>query len=524
MKAEYVPYIVSSLACIVILRWVMNTMKWLWFEPKRLEKCLRKQGFQGTSYKFIFGDMKESTLLRNEALKMAMPMPFDNHYFPRVNPFVHQLLNKFGTNCFMWMGPVPTLQIGEPELVKEVFNRMHEFQKPKTNPLSALLATGLISYEGDKWTKHRRLINPAFYVEKLKLMMPAFRESILEVVKEWEKRVDEEGSAEIDVWPYLTKLTRDGIARAAFGTIYGDERRIFELLSLQKELVLDLLKYSYIPGYIYLPTKGNKKMKAVNNEIQRLLQNVVGNRKKAMEAGEAAKDDLLGLLMDSNYKESRLEGEGKNKKLIMSSQDIIDECKLFFLAGHETTAVLLVWTMVLLSKHQDWQTRAREEVLATFGMKEPADYDALNRLKTVAMILNEVLRLYPPVVTTNRKLFKGEVKIGNLVIPAGVSISLLTHQANRDPKVWGEDACEFRPDRFAEGMAKATKGSVAFFPFGWGPRICIGQNFALAEAKMTIAMILQRFTFDFSPTYTHAPSGLITLHPQYGAPLVLHRR
>ncbi|KAK9699120.1 hypothetical protein RND81_08G154100 [Saponaria officinalis] len=466
--------------------------------------------------------MKESSMLRNEAL--AKPMPFHNHYFPRINPFVHQLLNTYGTNCFMWMGPVPTIQIGEPELVREAFNRMHEFQKPKTNPLTALLATGLVSYEGDKWAKHRRLINPAFHVEKLKLMIPAFRESILAVVKEWEESVPENGSGEIDVWPHLARLTGDVISRAAFGTRYGDGRRIFELLSLQKDLVLSLLKYSYVPGYKYLPTKGNKKMKEVNNEIQRLLENVIQNRKKAMEAGEATKDDLLGLLMDSNYKESLLDGGGKNKKLIMSFQDLIDECKLFFLAGHETTSVLLVWTLILLSKHQDWQTKAREEVLATFGMSEPTDYDALNRLKIVTMILNEVLRLYPPVVSTNRKLFKGETKLGNLIIPPGVGISLLTIQANRDPKAWGEDASEFRPDRFAEGLVKATKGNVAFFPFGWGPRICIGQNFALTESKMAVAMILQRFTFDLSPSYTHAPSGLITLNPQYGAPLMFRRR
>ncbi|KAL9230706.1 hypothetical protein vseg_006022 [Gypsophila vaccaria] len=521
---EYVPYAIASIACIVILRCVLNAAKWLWFEPKRLEKCLRKQGLKGNSYKFLFGDMKESSMLRNEALKKPMSMPFDNDYFPRINPFVHQLLNKYGNNCILWMGPVPTINIGEPELVREAFNRMHEFQKPKTNPLSALLATGLVSYEGDKWAKHRRLINPAFHVEKLKLMIPAFRESIVEVVKQWEQKVSENGYAEIDVWPSLTSLTGDVISRAAFGSVYGDGRRIFELLALQKELVLSLLKFSYIPGYTYLPTEGNKKMKAVNNEIQRLLENVIQNRKKAMEAGEPAKDDLLGLLMDSNYKESMLEGGGKNKKLIMSFQDLIDECKLFFLAGHETTAVLLVWTLILLSKHQDWQTRAREEVLATFEMREPTDYDALNRLKIVTMILNEVLRLYPPVVTTNRKLFKSEAKIGNLVIPPGVGISLLTIQANRDPKVWGEDASEFRPDRFAEGLVKATKGNVAFFPFGWGPRICIGQNFALTESKMAIAMILQRFTFELSPSYTHAPSGLITLNPQYGAPLMFRRR
>ncbi|KAK9699128.1 hypothetical protein RND81_08G154900 [Saponaria officinalis] len=94
MEYINISYIATSIACIVIARWILNTLKWVWFEPEKLEKCLRKQGLQGNSYKFLFGDMKESSMLRNEAL--PKPMPFHNHYFPRINPFVHQLLNTYG--------------------------------------------------------------------------------------------------------------------------------------------------------------------------------------------------------------------------------------------------------------------------------------------------------------------------------------------------------------------------------------------------------------------------------------------
>lgn len=102
-----------------------------------------------------------------------------------------------------------------------------------------------------------------------------------------------------------------------------------------------------------------------------------------------------------------------------------------------------------------------------------------------------------------------------------VSLSIL--HAHLDPNVWGDDAKEFNPERFSEGIAKATKGISSYFPFGWGPRICIGQNFALIEAKLVLSMILQRFAFELSPSYTHAPTTLLALQPQHGAYLILHR-
>ena len=138
------------------------------------------------------------------------------------------------------------------------------------------------------------------------------------------------------------------------------------------------------------------------------------------------------------------------------------------------------------------------------------------------MILNEALRLYPPGALLLRIVHK-ETKLGNLIIPAGVEIALPTIQVHHDYELWGENAKQFNPERFSEGISKATKGQVSFFPFGGGPRICVGQNFAIIEAKMALSLILQNFSFETSSSYTHAPCSIITLQPQFGAHIILHK-
>ncbi|EYU26271.1 hypothetical protein MIMGU_mgv1a026589mg [Erythranthe guttata] len=185
-------------------------------------------------------------------------------------------------------------------------------------------------------------------------------------------------------------------------------------------------------------------------------------------------------------------------------------------AGSGTTACLLVWAMVLLCEHIEWQTRAREEVIRVFGNSEPS-FEGLNQLKTVTMILQEVLRLYPPLPMINRCSTK-MVKLGNLTIPAGVHLLLMVGLVHRDSHIWGDDANEFNPLRFSDGVSKIQS---SFVPFSSGPRICIAQNFAMVEAKMALATILRSFSFELSPSYLHAPFSVVTLQPQYGAPIIL---
>nr|POF19794.1 11-oxo-beta-amyrin 30-oxidase [Quercus suber] len=149
-------------------------------------------------------------------------------------------------------------------------------------------------------------------------------------------------------------------------------------------------------------------------------------------------------------------------------------------------------------------------------------FNGLTHLKFVTMILNEALRLYPPAASLHR-IDDKETKLGNLIIPAGVEIVLPIILVHHDYELWGESANRFNPERFSEGISKATKGPVSFFPFSGDPRVYVGQNFALIETKMALSLILQNFSFGTSSSYAHAPCSIITVQSQFGTHIILHK-
>ncbi|KAH7651907.1 Secologanin synthase protein [Dioscorea alata] len=511
---------VVAVAVVVVVGWWWRTLEWLWWRPRRLEKMLKGQGLRGGQYRLFYGDLKDNARLIKEA--RSQPLALNSHdVAPRVAPLFHHAMKLHGKISITWLGPYPRVSLMDPELIKEVLsNKFGHFVKPNLTPLGKLLAQGLASHEGEKWAKHRRIINPAFHLEKLKRMLPAFSTCCDELIKRWENKINAEGSIELNVWPELQNLAGDVISRTAFGSSYEEGRRIFQLQTEQAELVMPALQSVYIPGFRFLPTPKNNRRKAIDREIRIILRGMIEKREKAIRMGESSKDDLLGLLMESNMKENeKHESKFKNKGL--SVEDVIEECKLFYIAGQETTSSLLTWTMVLLSMYPEWQTKAREEVLQVFGKNKP-DMEGVSRLKTVTMILYEVLRLYPPAIFMTRITYK-TMELGGITYPPGVLLLLPIIFVHHDLDFWGEDAKEFKPERFAEGISKASKVAGAFCPFGGGPRVCIGQGFALIEAKLGLSMILQHFSFELSPSYVHAPYTVITLQPQHGALIKLHK-
>lgn len=253
---------------------------------------------------------------------------------------------------------------------------------------------------------------------------------------------------------------------------------------------------------------------------------------KAMKEDGAFGEDFLGILLNAHH-------NAKDEKQRISMEQIIEECKVLYSAGQETTNVMLAWAIFLLSVNPDWQENARKEVLELFGKQNPTP-NGISRLKTVinsiflyftekifrvisscfviqvGMVIYETLRLYPPVSMVGRSV-EQNVRLGKLMIPAGSEVQISILAIHHEPEIWGDDAHLFKPERFSDGIAKATKGNIAaFIPFGLGARSCLGLNFAVIEAKIALAMILQRYSFTLSPSYLHSPHIHLILKPHYG--------
>ncbi|KAI4970453.1 hypothetical protein ZWY2020_001367 [Hordeum vulgare] len=436
------PWDIASAAAAVTLLW------------------LAAWGLRGTRHRLFTGDVPEKARLSREA--RSQPMPHGSHDItPRVQPMFCNKEHDRNMH-FTWFGPTPRVMIPDPELVREILSN---------NRFGKLRADGVASHQGEKWAKHRRILNPAFHHDKIKRMLPVSSTCCEEMITRWENSMSTEGSSDIDVCPEFQNLTGDVISRTAFGSNYEEGMKIFQLQRELGERLIQAFQTLFIPGYWFLPTKNNRRIRAIDRDIRMILHGIIGKKERAIKNNEASSDDLLGLLLDI--------------------EDITEECKLFYFAGMETPSVLLTWTL--------WQEQAKEEVLHQFGRTRP-DFENLSRLKVVTMILYEVLRLYPPAIFLTRRTYKAMELDGfrYLVLPL-----IFIHH---DPDIW-----------LADGMSNAAKHPAAFFPFGGGPRICIGQNFALLEAKMALTTILQRFSFELSPSYIHAPYTVITLQPQHGA-------
>ncbi|KAL2346594.1 hypothetical protein Fmac_000594 [Flemingia macrophylla] len=499
---------IASSFALLVLYIVIRLVNNIWWRPRSTEKLLRQQGIRGSSYKLFNGDISD---MKNSAIKaLSKPISLNHKIAPRVTPFILKMVQQHGNVSFYWFGRRPRLIVVDAELTRLILTSKNgHFKKPPRNPLIKILTLGLSSLEGEAWTKRRRVVTSAFQLEKLKAMVPAFSISCHNMIERWEKLVKPNGSFELDVSVEFDVLAGDVIARTAFGSSYQEAKKIFELQKEQAILVNEALSSIYIPGFRFLPTKKNKRRYNLDFQIKAMLRDIIQKKEQVMREGQLKEHDLLSMLLQCRDQNNSL-----------TTEDVIEECKLFYFAGQVTTSNTLAWTLIVLSMHPEWQEKARAEVLEIFGKKAP-DFEGINHLKIVSMILYEVLRLYPP-VTAIDKYNWCDTRVGNMSIPSGVEVHLPLLLLHYDGNYW-EKPEEFNPLRFSEGVSKASKDHIAFYPFGWGPRICPGQNFAFLEAKLALSMILQHFSFMLSPSYAHAPSISITLKPQLGAPIVIRR-
>ncbi|KAL4639824.1 hypothetical protein ACB092_03G246100 [Castanea dentata] len=348
-------------------------------------------------------------------------------------------------------------------------------------------------------------------------MIPSMISSIEVMLERWKHH---EGK-EIEVYEEFWLLTSEVISRTAFGSNYLEGKNIFQML-LKLALIaaknafklkflgismltiitnLEILKLMLIVDIVPLV---DELVKGIHNAILGIIKK---REEKVMTGeGNSIGGDFLQLLVEAHH--------DANASLKISIEALVDECKTFYVAGQETTSTLLAWTIFLLTIHTNWQEKARKEVLNLFGQQNP-NPDGITKLKTIRM-------LYPPAIAITRKVER-EVRLGKLTLPANLLLYIPTLVPHHDPKIWGEDVHLFKPQRFSEGIAKATNNNIAaFFPFGIGPRTCVGLNFATTEAKITLSMILQSYAFTLFPAYVHSPFQLLTIRPQHGVQVMLH--
>ncbi|XP_022945316.1 cytochrome P450 CYP749A22-like [Cucurbita moschata] len=506
-------YIIPSfvLGCVVC-GGIIKVVAKLWWKPMRIQRMMRAQGIEGPSYNFIQGNMAEMYTKRMHA--MATPMDLSHNILPRVLPHVYSWLNHYGKTFLQWYGMEAQLVITDPEMIKEVFHdRQKNYPKAKLDDhLLRIFGNGLVTSEGERWAKSRKIANYAFHGDSLKNMIPAMIECAATMIERWKLF---EGK-ELDVLKELKVYTLDVISHTAFGSSYEQGKSIFQMLQ-------DLSDLSIRNGYkIRVPviskifkSKDDVEGERLEKRMEEWFMEMIKSREEKFMNGEAEGygNDFLGLLV-------KAKNDPENSHRI-SADVIVAECKTFYFAGHETTNVLIAWTMFLLAMHKEWQDEARNEVLEIFGTKNPSS-EGLPKLRTMTMIINECLRLYPPAMTVSRQVEK-EVRLGRLRLPATLQLTVPTIAVHHDKAFWGEDAHEFKPERFGEGVGKVMeRNSAGYLPFGLGPRSCVGMSFAMNEAKIAMSMILQKYSLALSPAYAHMPAQFLTTCPQQGLHLILH--
>ncbi|KAA8532863.1 hypothetical protein F0562_033020 [Nyssa sinensis] len=443
---------------------------------------------------------------------MGKPMEVSHDIFPRIQPHIYSWTKIYGMNFLNWHGSEAQLFVTESELIKEILNN-REGAYPKMDMegyAKKLLGEALITNEGEKWAKIRKLANHTFHAESLKSMVPAMGASVEMMLERWKHY---EGK-EIDVFKEFGVLTTEVISRTAFGSCYLEGKHIFEMVAKLTSITVKNIYNIRFPGISQLLKTGDEiEAEKLEEGIKNSIMELVKRREKLKnrEADNLGSEYLGQLVKIANEPD-------KNKRITL--EQMVDEIKTLYGAGHLTTTNLLSWSILLLAIHTDWQEKARKEVLELFGEKNPSS-DGIARLKNMNMIINESLRLYPPVITLTRKVQR-EVKLGNLLLPANINIFMSILALHHSPQIWGEDVHLFKPERFAGGVAKATNNNAAaFFPFGLGPRTCVGLNFTTNEAKIALSMILQRYKFKLSPNYVHYPADIFILTPKNGVQVIL---
>ena len=408
----------------------------------------------------------------------------------------------YGAAVRFRIGGNPILLLSDPEAIRHVLQDNHRnYHKSRFyRAFAPLLGGGIFMSEGETWLRQRRTANPYFAGIRFERMAAEIAGAADDMLRRWDRAGREDRG--VAIVPEMMRVTLDGLTRAMFSLQLAGEHEV-----LHDALTIILRRterrvWALLPQPEWLAIRTDRRYRRALATTDRLVWRLIRDRRRE----PSPPDDLLSaLIAASDPRDPR------------SERILRDQIVSMIAAGHESTACALAWAFCMLARHPDVERRLHAEADAALGGRPPGFSD-LGRLPFARMVLEETMRLYPPVWTISRLALADDVAAG-VPVPKGTTVMLSPYVVHRDPGLW-PDPERFDPERFAPG-ADRLRHRLAYFPFGGGPRVCLGNRFAIMEGQIILAMVAQRYRLTLAPDAGLVPEPMITLRPQAGLRLGL---
>lgn len=420
--------------------------------------------------------------------------------------FLREAQQQYGDVVHIRFGPSRHVYlISDPDMIKEVMlTKQDSFMKAKgLQTAKAVVGEGILTSEGEKHIRQRRLMQPSFRKDRIARYSEAMVELTDSMLQSWADGQTREIAED------MMELTLSIITKTMFGAAMSEG---FEEIGRAVEVGMKYISNkatSFIDLPESFPTKSNKEFKEASQTLDRTIYDIIQQRRQYPDTG---REDLLSKLLAARDEE---DGAG------MNDRQLRDEVMTIFLAGHETTANTLSWTWYLLSQNPEAERKFHQELDTVLQGRKPV-YEDLDRLPYLQQVIWESMRIYPAVWAVNREVVR-EVEIGGHTFEKGDTVMMSQYVMHRNPKYY-QDPDQFIPERFEGDLLKKIP-QYAYFPFGGGPRICIGNHFALMEASLILARIGSEYKLRMAPDHAPVePEPLITLRPKYGLKMIVEQR
>ena len=418
--------------------------------------------------------------------------------------FLSNIVQEYGDIVQFRILSYPIIVINHPSYYKHVYVDNHSNYDKDVylfKIVRPVLRGGLIgNVGGEGWLRQRRLMQPAFHHQRIAILGQIMTGKTLDMLDRWSRRQDQ--STPLDITHEMGYMALQIVTKSLFSIDAGDRANIFEqAFAAAHEVLGKFARFPFPP--LSVPTPSHLRLKKAIKNMDAYVSVVIHERLR----NQKDYGDLLSMLMQTVDEET---GEG------MNTEQLHHEVLNIMIGAFETTTNALSWAWYLLAQHPEVEQRFHAEIDSVLQGRIPTVED-LPRLVYTRRIVDETLRLYSPAWQTMRRA-KGEDEIGGYHIPANSTIFLNQHTAHRHPAFW-EDPDRFDPDRFLPDRV-AERPKFSYFPFGGGPRVCIGNSFALTEIQLALALIGQRYRLVWPEEQAPVKKlALITLHPQGGVRL-----